>query len=855
VSFVSTYPTNLIKLATVPAVAPTYIYVSDAGVGREVVSSKEFSTTETVHGKGVVSEFSRSISDLGSGLGKHVSVEMPVTDTGLGSSLIAERSLQILDQGIPLEKGLVEAYSIVSDTGLGDDKLLSIELPVSELGLGTELVYERSLQTIELGYGSEARLSPIPISTSDLVSAKDIIGKRDIRVLMDTGLGSELSYFGLLVSDTGLGTELAHQDRMVADTGLGGEVRLSPITKATSDQGLGIDKSLFNLWEVLLQDTSYGEGIISKKESGTSDIGSSLDTCAVEKLVSDQGSSVEQIIEQDKGVIDTGLGSEVRVSPKPIITVELSLGYSKAWHSYREDFRRDDSVGEDFISILERILPDTSTGTSTSLVGIPTGDLGSGLEVIIVRDLTEQDLGSGIEVRLSPIPLTRVDTGFGSEYVISDKNTIISDKGLGSSISTLLMRIPWLGQGISSTTSTARHYGVYVISRTHKTSLQASSTIRGITIATATLKHSISINYLSSITGKTSFITLIKALVSSSTSFSILSDTYASSILKQSINALTSSATMSRQVSLIDIVEKIRIDKNLTTLANRVLTKQLYNILVYGFSRDLVSSTVLTTHLKERVMADKALGTRSGILYASLNEVLYLSLNRMLSGVKTGWSIISEEELVHGISLMLGPYKYKSARLEKEILSALLTISHETKNIPVVRELELKLGLVYGKLPETHLSATLHEIILYNYKLSLAVGVLFVELVNTLYEFVQRGIRLSTTVFKFLYELEKITTRFRYVSEGEPVKHQDHNVFVDFCNMFLNFASQLVNEIFPFDEEVKSKLQELGDVISKLERVYALQVVLPEHHNSVVDALLKIREFLVLIRRKVGLDT
>jgi len=78
---------------------------------------------------------------------------------------------------------------------------------------------------------------------------------------------------------------------------------------------------------------------------------------------------------------------------------------------------------------------------------------------------------------------------------------------------------------------------------------------------------------------------------------------------------------------------------------------------------------------------------------------------------------------------------------------------------------------------------------------------------------------------------------------------------VDFCNLFLQFANQLASDLFPDDAEVKTKLSNLTYAVGKLRKAYVFDLVSPRDHNTVVDAIIKMREFMSKIREKIGLPT
>lgn len=84
--------------------------------------------------------------------------------------------------------------------------------------------------------------------------------------------------------------------------------------------------------------------------------------------------------------------------------------------------------------------------------------------------------------------------------------------------------------------------------------------------------------------------------------------------------------------------------------------------------------------------------------------------------------------------------------------------------------------------------------------------------------------------------LDQCLSLLRYVSEGDQVFHGDTNRKVE-CLKVLN---NLFRNLRPDDPLV----DELDNILSKIPYVKAGDIIMPDHHNLIVDALKKARDIL-----------
>ena len=96
-------------------------------------------------------------------------------------------------------------------------------------------------------------------------------------------------------------------------------------------------------------------------------------------------------------------------------------------------------------------------------------------------------------------------------------------------------------------------------------------------------------------------------------------------------------------------------------------------------------------------------------------------------------------------------------------------------------------------------------------------------------------------------EMDSCLAKLRYVSEGDDVLAEDHNVPVDCIKVMRSWLSNICNT-YGIDP---SYVQELDPYIEKLRYVSSGDLILPEDHNTIVDALRKAREVIEKIETEL----
>jgi predicted metal-dependent HD superfamily phosphohydrolase len=111
---------------------------------------------------------------------------------------------------------------------------------------------------------------------------------------------------------------------------------------------------------------------------------------------------------------------------------------------------------------------------------------------------------------------------------------------------------------------------------------------------------------------------------------------------------------------------------------------------------------------------------------------------------------------------------------------------------------------------------------------------------------VKRGERL--TLDERISRLEEIVSRMRRVKSGDPVMAEDHNLLVDFCLEAIAAVRELYTLFKLKTRKVYFYVEELIEVAEFrarfLTKVKSMDVVRPEHHNTVIDVMKPLEEAL-----------
>jgi len=836
---------------------------NDTGSVRKI-KCRKFIDPEPTHGAWGAEEALAliiSVSDLSSGSEFVAEFSLERFDLGYSFEKVMDRTLTILDSSIGAE--IAKVFLSLLDSGISLDTSLFIDIPASDSSSG-----------------SEVRLSPIPILRSDVASSIDKITRKDMRYLKDVASHLEQAFISLFLLDQASTIEHTITEKLIKDIASGFEVRLSPQIRQVLDLASGLDYSWFYYWEGIVGDIASGTEITKAKNMTAYDLSSGLEKLLFGRLIRDQASTLERIIHSDRTFLDAGLGSEVRLSPIPITRPDYGVGYEIGWLSYKEELVSDFVSAFDRIARKGHIQPDTASTIEQAIISLQRIDQALSLEKIIYRTLLRPDFSSGSEVRLSPIPIAVLDATLGYERSILDKVLQLFDSGLGLEAISMEVYLAPLTQLISSLRETSTHVGVNETSLTSETLTALTYSKRSIPEPARTLEQSVTSEKTCETRGITGFTRQMQLLISSLNAIDALSRMLIQEILLQSLQSIPSTFQRGITGFTRQLPQSLSSTHSILTEYRLVYPYQIENTIAYSYNYELLPDRVLSQSLSEPLYLAKTHNMRNTAL-PSVTHVnkLYLSpfsRTSLESTLKTTsvmnllYTMISKAEpsltsVCSSISKMENLlFNVRAISHEKETLSTQMVneILHKYKyeakeiyipSIALTSKIILEIEQPFYSF--RYEDVMLHLPIYLGFQKAIGYRAFIIEIINSIIKALSRKPIFITKAYKFLIDLQDLVAKFRYVQAGDYVLHTDHNLFVDFCNLFFKFATQLVTDLFPEDVEVHVKLSNLGSAIGKLRKVYVFDIVSARDHNTVVDAILKMREFISKVREKLGLPT
>jgi hypothetical protein len=227
--------------------APTYINVSDSGVGADQLYSLSATLTLAESGSGIDGlgmQAALPLSDSGVGSDALQSIGIPLADSGVGAeTLDMQGQLALADSGSGLDAPLLQAQLQLGDSGSGTDVLsqLQAQLPITDTGLGAESFgLQGSLILADVGNGVDSPSLLAQLSLADSAVGSDLLSLLTQLLLSDSGLGAESIdiNIGEIIKaflDSGVGTDSLSllAQLLLADSGLGTESVYAGVPKVT----------------------------------------------------------------------------------------------------------------------------------------------------------------------------------------------------------------------------------------------------------------------------------------------------------------------------------------------------------------------------------------------------------------------------------------------------------------------------------------------------------------------------------------------------------------------------------------------------------------------------------------------
>jgi len=298
--------------------------------------------------------------------------------------------------------GYDKAYVLkfISDSATSLDKLLELNLPVADESSGADTLFQHEARNV----------------VSDLGIGVDLLSIFD-RCFKDTSVGEELPAKILLELKehaTGSGLAILGVGILGKDYAIASEIRLSPIFKSVIDE-------------------SYGRDLLEYIEKICKDISSGVELSKLSLLAKDLAESYDilKAIQVAITKCDSAIGKDIRLSPVFISTTDLSSGYSA-------------------LNIRGRVQSDSAIGIDVGYKGYLVKDTTTGYEFVKSILRIQKDIGHGLEVRLSPIPIKVEDISESIDISrLVYREYLTQDEAIGYSfITQRTSRIRDIGHGL-----------------------------------------------------------------------------------------------------------------------------------------------------------------------------------------------------------------------------------------------------------------------------------------------------------------------------------------------------------------------------------------------------------------------
>ena len=908
-SFTNTFPVNIIKLA-LAAIPPVQIERADSAVGGESVTTRIFILSDSASGI-EITNITRFESDQGAGVEQIVSLSayLPASDIGYSGELaqktyaetlvidqsegieeIAGRYIEIADSaggtelakiylisidGASAAEIVIEKIFASFDQSSATDRLTQKEMgSIADYSNGSEgalisfnmidiattseaIIFERIIA--DISGGSEKRLSPIPVKSADVATTIDIT-VRSVRSRSDGATGIEASWISILALDKGIATDIvAILSKATKDSSAGTEKRLSPIPLAGFDTSSGYEHSQFGYREWIRIDNATGTGKVAEKYIDKVIDGSiGADISEINKYVGDRSSGIDISFTMSRLIIDRATGIENRLSPIPLLRSDGVTGYDRAWFYWWEGKSSDSAIAREGLTGKQMILPETASAIEKALIGLAGSDSAAGVDIYTSKGINVLDAAIASENRLSPIPVKVSDIAQAIEDIVYRTFTR-PDAGIGNEAPIIEAYLAPMLQPLNSESSISTHEGYVNGSMNEEAKASIGAGSRGLTVFASASDNSLG----------------------SSFSTSGRSSAFADMTLANAINPDESISTEKTGVPSEVAVQSINTDNSINieggvyaeaSDVNRINSNLVEQERAETVNSGIVNETTMQSigHAIYRTYTPQALLDESGKLRSAENTDV--SMEQTFKPIESDGKLFVSSNPISGnrSDQFLSEIAEQMISLGSKITSGdMQNFVSESIDLVINLGKEQEAGEMHGQ------SITIDDKIALN-QLRNVMEQSYIEIKSLLpiiasytsaerytfnsQEFTENAIygltlfyRFVTASFLYLAKLQELEKSLRYVKEGDEVQHTDHNIFVDAFQLFLEFAEQITIDRFRNDPDVNGALDALKSAISNLQKVKAFDVINPEYHNQVIECLLTGREFVKIIRQKVGL--
>ncbi|MCD6359340.1 MAG: hypothetical protein J7M38_00665 [Armatimonadetes bacterium] len=329
-----------------------------------------------------------------------VVVEIVSVDSADAYDALETKSMYMIERGSGIEILLRSA----SDSGEAHDLPGIPEFVLLDVVEGVGSVFKKDMRVIGDSTTTEDLPARLDIEAVDKVSAEDLISEKEA-ILLEHALAEELRLSPVPIS---VADEASTQDQL-------------PVARKQRMDSASFEE--LSLWGALARDSGYGYDY----------------TQSIDKMVS------EEVHAQ-----------EVRVSPKPFTVLDDAGVDEKAFFSYWEGTVSDQAIPEELKITRNAIHVEKAVAREIAVsIEIPTSDTAEPKETVSERGIALHEQAQHDEVRLSPVPLSVLDTASYWESQFSDRDTHVYDEAGASGESILVLYAPPIGELLNATISSA----------------------------------------------------------------------------------------------------------------------------------------------------------------------------------------------------------------------------------------------------------------------------------------------------------------------------------------------------------------------------------------------------------------
>ncbi|MFP3265623.1 MAG: hypothetical protein RXO54_07305, partial [Acidilobus sp.] len=471
-----------------------------------------------------------------------------------------------------------------------------------------------------------------------------------------------------------------------------------------------------------------------------------------------------------------------------------------------------------------------------------------------------QDSAAGAEIRLSPIPVKASDAATGREVIIYREFTRL-DSGAGADTPILEMVVPPMPQMPWTAISSSKHQGYASAELAQEPKASVTTGSRGVTAFSAALDNSIGSSFSTAAESSAFAGAELTSTIKSDSSLESRGNSFASKVAVQGISADRSLNVDQGAYAEESLLNELKATYSEQENSGSFNGETLAEKLMHSYGSALYNSHIPPVLLEEAgklaALAKADISAAQTYLSAAVRDsVLASLLTSAAGGASRFLSSTTVEQILAGMGASnKDSLSFIGRSIANPIILGVSQKAEEIQTPPVAVDEKIMAGPLESMIKQTFNKAEVRPPVI----MGLEVKDRYTSSSRVFEENILRGmmvlLKFVTSGLRYLLDLQSLEYGFRYVKPGDPVLQSDHNLFVSALQLFVTFAERLASERFSNDPDVGIALKNLQNAVSQLRIVKSFDVILPDDHNQVVESIEMAREFIRIIRQKIGLST